>query len=77
MHILELPHTFSETFEKDRNKNYKLQQLTVVIEHRQKKKSPAKINLQGISFSGVPRPGVEPGWVAPLVFELFHTLLNY
>ena len=33
------------------------------------KKNPLQVlHLQGI-FCVVPRPGVEPGWVAPLVFE--------
>lgn len=27
------------------------------------------MNNHPLSFSFVPRPGIEPGWIAPLVFE--------
>lgn len=27
------------------------------------------MNYHPLSFSLVPRPGIEPGWIAPLVFE--------
>ena len=38
-------------------------------EHILKEKRLKYLNIKYLSLFLVPRPGVEPGWVAPLVFE--------
>ncbi len=38
-------------------------------EHLPKKKKPKHLIYRHLGFFLVPRPGIEPGWVAPLVFE--------
>lgn len=38
-------------------------------EHLPKKKKPKHLIYRHLDFFLVPRPGIEPGWVAPLVFE--------
>ena len=42
------------------------------FEHADNKKMLQAVNLQHFRAFGdflVPRPGIEPGWIAPLVFE--------
>ena len=41
----------------------------MVVYFLQKKESCKFVTYSSLGLSLVPRPGLEPGWVAPLVFE--------